>query len=186
MRIAKRPAELGFTPYDVSRLPKALKRATEARLLQRVQAVLWVAQGETISAVAALTGVSGQTGYNWRQRSLPCQQVAAWVEAPRSGRPVTAPQMTATKILRHLHGNPLHLGYRTTGWSVTLLAAHLSHQEDGPSSPHPLRRRMKALGLRCNGPAIFLRRKPRTGRKKRRESPPAPAVPSPDGAPRGG
>jgi transposase len=186
MRIAKHPAELGFTPYDVSRLPKALKRATEARLLQRVQAVLWVAQGETISAVAALTGVSGQTGYNWLQRSLPCQQVAAWVEAPRSGRPVTAPQMTATKILRHLHGNPLHLGYRTTGWSVTLLAAHLSHQEDGPSSPHPLRRRMKALGLRCNGPAIFLRRKPRTGRKKRRESPPAPAAPSPDGAPRGG
>ena len=72
MRIAKRSSEFGFNQYDVSRLTKALKRATDARLFQRVQAVLWVAQGETISEVAALTGVSGQTVYNWLQRSLTC------------------------------------------------------------------------------------------------------------------
>ena len=95
MRIAKRPAELGFNQYDIPRLTKALQRATDARLFQRVQAVLWVAQGDTTSEVAELTGVRVQTVYNWLQRSLACHQVAALADAPRSGRPVTASRITA-------------------------------------------------------------------------------------------
>src|SRR2546430_17229830 len=135
MRIAKRPSELGFNQYDVSRLTKALKRATDARLFQRVQAVLWVAQGDTISEVAELTGVSGQTVYHWLQRSLACHQVAALADAPRSGRPVTAPQITATHILHHLRCNPLHLGYRTTAGGVRLLARHRRGHDDCPFTP---------------------------------------------------
>jgi len=135
MRIAKRPSELGFNPYDVSRLTKALKRATDARLFQRIQAVLWVAQGETISEVVELTSVSGQTVYNWLQRYLACHQVAALADAPRSGRPVTAPQITATQILQHLHCNPLHLGYRTWGMATfesgCLCQRQLEHSGDG-------------------------------------------------------
>ena len=169
MRIAKRPSELGFNQYDVSRLSKALKRVTDAHLFQRVQAVLWVAQGDTISEVAELTGVSGQTVYNWLQRYLTCHQVAALADAPRSGRPVTAPQITATQILQHLHCNPLHLGYRTTVWSVKLLAAHLSHQYTSALSPHTLRRRMKAMGLRCKRPRYFYEEKaPHRAQKKER------------------
>ena len=169
MRIAKRPSELGFNQYDVSRLTKALKRVTDARLFQRVQAVLWVAQGNTISEVAELTGVSGQTVYNWLQRYLACHQVAALAEAPRSGRPVTAPQITATQILQHLRCNPLHLGYRTTVWRVTLLAAHLRRQSDGPLRLHTLRWRMKALGLRCKRPRYFYEEKaPHRAQKKGR------------------
>lgn len=159
MRIAKRPAELGFNQYDVSRLTKALKRATDARLFQRVQAVLWVAQGETISEVTELTGVSGQTVYNWLQRYLACHQAAVLADAPRSGRPVTAPQITAPQILQHLRCHPLHLGYRTTVWSVKLLAAHLSRQYDCPISPHTLRRRRKAMGVRCQRPRYFYEEK---------------------------
>jgi hypothetical protein len=52
MRIAECPSALSLNQYDASRLTKALKRATDARLFQRVQAVLWMAQGETISEVA--------------------------------------------------------------------------------------------------------------------------------------
>jgi transposase len=165
----KRPSELGFHPYDVSRLTKALKRATDARLFPRVPAVLGVAQGETISEVAALTGVSGQTVSNWLQRSLTCHQVAALADAPRRGRPVTAPQLTATPLLQHLHDHPLHLGYRTTGWSVKLLAAPLSHQDACPSSPHTLRRRMKAMGVRWKRPRYFDEEKaPHRAHKKER------------------
>ena len=169
MRIAKRPSELGLNQYDISRLTAALKRVTDARLFQRVQAVLWVAQGDTTSEVAELTGVSGQTLYNWLQRYLACHQVAALADAPRSGRPVTAPQITAARILQHLRSNPLELGYRTTVWSVTLLAAHLSRQYDCPLSPHTLRRRMKALGLRCKRPRYFYEEKaPHRAQKKGR------------------
>jgi transposase len=169
MRIAKRPSELGFNQYDISRLTKALQRATDARLLQRVQAVLGVAQGDTISEVAELTGVSGPTVYHWLQRSLACQQGAAVTDAPRSGRPVTAPQLTAPHSLQHLHCHPLQLGYRTTVWSVTLLAAHVSRQYDCPITPHTLRRRMKTLGLRCKRPRYFSEEKaPHRAQKKGR------------------
>ena len=159
MRIAKRPSELGFNQHDVSRLSKALKRAADARLFQRVQAVLWVAQGATVSEVAELTDVREQTVYNWLQRYLACHQVTALADAPRSGRPRTAPQITAPQLLQHLHCNPLELGYRTTVWSVPLLAAHLSRQYACPISPHTLRRRMKAIGLRCKRPRYFYEEK---------------------------
>lgn len=142
---------------------------TDARLLQRVQAVLWVAQGDPSSEVAELTGVSGQTIYNWLQRYLACHPVAAWADAPRSGRPVTAPQITAAPILQQLHANPLEVGSRTTVWSVPLLAAHLRRQSDCRIRPHTLRRRMKALGVRCKRPRyVSAEQAPHRAQKKGR------------------
>src|SRR5215813_608092 len=135
MRRAKRPSELGCNPDAISRLTKALTCTTEARLCQRVQAVLRVAQGDTVSEVAELTGVREQTVYNWLRRYLVCQQGGALADAPRSGRPVTAPQMTAPHILQQLRCHPLPLGYRTTVWSAPLFATHLRRQYDCPLSP---------------------------------------------------
>jgi transposase len=167
MRSGKRPAELGFTQHDIPRLTKALERITEARLFQRVQTVLWAAQGEPISEVADWTGVSQQTVYNWLQRYLACHQVAALAEAPRSGRPRAAPQMTTAAILQSLPCNPRTFGYQTTVWSVQLLAAHLSRQSHGPVTPATLRRRMKAMGLRCKRPRYFYEEKaPHRAQKK--------------------
>lgn len=167
MRIAKRPSELGFNQYDVSRLTKALKRATDARLFQRVQAVLWVAQGHAISEVAELTGVSVPTVYNWVKLYLRRHHVATLADAPRSGRPLVALQITAPRIRQQLRRNPLRLGYRTTVWSVNLLAEHLSRQYHCPITPSTLRRRMKAMGLRCKRPRYFYEEKaPHRAQKK--------------------
>jgi Winged helix-turn helix len=82
---------------------------------------------------------------------------------------VTAPQITAAHILQHLQCNPLQLGYRTTVWSVQLLAAHLSRQYGCPISSYTLRRRMKAMGLRCKRPRYFYEEKaPHRAQKKGR------------------
>jgi transposase len=116
---------LGFNRYDVPRLQQALKSAADKHLFQRVQAVLWVAQGHTISEVAELTGVSVPTVYNWVKLYLRRHHVATLADAPRSGRPLVALQITAPRIRRQLRRNPLRLGYRTTVWSVNLLAEHL-------------------------------------------------------------
>lgn len=167
MRSGKRPAERGFNHHDIPRLTNALKGITEARLFQRVQAVLWVAEGEPISEGAALTGVSQQTVYNWLHRYLTCHQITALVDAPRSGRPVMAPQLTAAHILQHLQANPRQLGYRTTVWSVTLLATHLRGRYHCPITPATLRRRRKAMGLRCKRPRSFYEEKaPHRAQKK--------------------
>jgi transposase len=171
MRIAKSPAEYGFNRPDEPRLKKALKQAVDKRTFQRVQAVLLVAQGRAIKEVAGIVGVTVQTVYNWVGLYLDRHQVAALNEAPRSGRPPAAQQITKARILRELRRNPLRLGYRTTVWTVKLLAARLSQLYQCQISSYTLRRRMKAIGLRCKRPRYFYEEKdPNCAQKKGRLS----------------
>src|SRR4030095_6948708 len=102
MRIAKRPAELGFNRYDVPRLKQALKSAADKHLFQSVEAVLGVAQGHAISEVAERTDVSVPTLYNWVKLYLRRHHVATLADAPRSGRPLVALQITAPRIREEL------------------------------------------------------------------------------------
>jgi transposase len=167
MRRAKSPAELGFKGYDKERLTRALKRAVDKRMFQRVQGVLLVAQGRAIPEVALIAGVSLQTVYNWVTRYLAARQVVALQDAPRPGRPQTATPVTAARILREARRNPLRLGYRTTVWTVPLLTHHLRRLYPCPLSSYTLRRRMKALGLRCKRPRyVYEEKEPHRAQKK--------------------
>lgn len=167
MRKAKSLAELGFNRYDERGLKKALKRAVDKRTFQRVQAVLLVAQGRALPEVALIAGVSLQAVYNWVTLYLAAHQVSALQDAPRSGRPRIAPPITATRILREVRRNPLRLGYRTTVWTVPLLTHHLSRRYHCHLSSYTLRRRMKALGLRCKRPRyVYEEKEPHQAQKK--------------------
>jgi len=167
MRRAKSPAELGFNGYDEQRLKKALKRAVDKRTFQRVQAVLLVARGQAIPEVALIAGVSLQTVYNWVSIYLASRQVVALQDAPRSGRPPTATPITSARLLREVRRNPLRLGYRTTVWTVPLLTRQLSRLYHCNFSSYTLRRRMKALGLRCKRPRyVYEEKEPHQAQKK--------------------
>lgn len=171
MRRAKSPSEYGFNRYDEPRLKKALKRAADKRTFQRGQAVLLVAQGRTINEVAEIASVTVQTVYNWVNLYLDQHQVAALEETPRSGRPLIAKPITKARILRELQRNPLRRGYRTTVWTVKLLAERLSELYQCKISPYTLRRRMTAIGLRCMRPRYFYEEKdPHRTQKKGRLS----------------
>lgn len=167
MRMARSPAELGFSRYDALRLKKALKRASDSHTSQRVQAVWLVARGRAINEVATVAGVSGQTVYNWVTRYLASHHVSALTDLPRSGRPRTATPITAARLLREVRRNPLRRGYRTTVGTVPLLAQHLSRLYPCSLSPYTLRRRMKEIGLRCKRPRYFYEEKePHRAQKK--------------------
>ena len=167
MRRAKSPAELGFSRYDERRLKTALKGAVDKRTFQRGQAVLLVAQGRPLPEVARIAGVSLQAVYNWVSRYLSAHQASALPDAPRSGRPRAAPPITSARLLREVHRNPLHLGYRTTVWTVPLLTRHLSYLYHCSLSSYTLRRRMKALGLRCKRPRyVYEEKEPHPAQKK--------------------
>jgi transposase len=167
MRTAKSPAALGFNRYDELRLKQALRRATDKRTFQRVQAVLLVSQGRAINEVAPVAGVSGQTVYNWVTLYLASHQVSVLEDSPRRGRPLIAKPITSARILRELQRNPLGLGYRTTVWTVKLLAHHLGQRYHCTISPYTLRRRMKVMGLRCKRPRYFYEEKePNRAQKK--------------------
>lgn len=167
MRKAQSPTELGFSGHDRRRLAKALEQAREAKTYQRIQAVLLIAQGYSVAEVARITGSTRRSVYYWVQRYLKHHCVLALDDAARTGRPPTAAAITKARILRELARDPLKLGYRTTVWTVALLATHLSQRYHTPITPRTLRRRMKELGLRWKRPRyVYATKDPHRAQRK--------------------
>ena len=171
MRKAQSPAELGFTGHDRRRLAKALHQAQEAKVYQRIQAVLLIAQGYSVDEVASITGGRRRSVYYWMHRYLDHHCVGDLCDASRTGRPRAAAQITEARILRELGRDPLKLGYNTTVWTVALLASHLSRRYHSQITPRTLRRRMKEIGLRWKRPRHFYAAKdPHRAQKKGQSS----------------
>jgi len=171
MRKARSPAELGFTGYDRRRLTTALHQAEEAKVYQRVQAVLLIAQGYSVDEVVRITGSQQRSVYHWVHRYLDHHRVADLYDASRARRPRTAAQITKAHILQELARDPLKLGYNTTIWTVPLLASHLSRRYDAEITPRTLRRRMKEVGLRWKRPRyVYVTKDPNRDQKKGRSS----------------
>ena len=167
MRKAQSPAELGFTRHDRRRLAKALGQARQAKVYQRIQAVLLTAQGYAVDEVARIVGSQRRSVYHWVQRYLKHHCVADLYDTPRSGRPRAAGQITQARLLRELARDPLKLGYNTTVWTAALLARHLSQRYGSPITPRTLRRRMKDLGLRWKRPRyVYATKDPHRAQKK--------------------
>ncbi len=152
MRKQKSPSVFGFDRYDKGRLERALAKATDTRLYIRLKAVLLIAEGRQASEVAKLFDKSRRIVYRWVATYLSEHQPHSLEEAPRSGRPLAAPGITITRILRELNRNPLQLGYHTTVWTVEILAQHLSSRYGCEIRPFTLYRRMKEAGLRSKRP----------------------------------
>jgi transposase len=169
MRKPKSPSQLGFNRFDKVRLQNGLNEVSEGRITLRITAVLLCAEGRSIPSVARLLKRSFQIVYHWVELYLQTHRVEALLDAPKSGRPLSAPCITDSRILRELKQNPLDLGYRTTVWTVKVLAQHLSHRYHCEIRPFTLYRRMKAMGLECKRPRyIYEEKDPNRAQKKGR------------------
>lgn len=133
--------------HDRRRLARALKAIHEARWYRRVAAVLNLARGCPAREVAKLLGIGSRAVLRWAARYRRSHRVEDLKDAVRSGRPPTAPALSAARIVREFKKDPMALGYRATTWTVPLLAGHLSRRYHCPINRRTLRRRMKALGL---------------------------------------
>jgi transposase len=167
MRRARTSQELGFDHHDRRRLTRALERTSELRVFRRIQAVLLVALGWALAEAAQVTGAGTWAVYDWVRRYLRDHLVASLEDAPRSGRPRAAARVTDARIVREFRRDPLRLGYNTTGWTVPLLATHLSQKYGCRLSPATLRRRMRHLGLRWKRPRyVYADKDPHRAQKK--------------------
>jgi transposase len=148
-------------------LAKTLKSVSEARLSRRLQAALLVAQGRTIAEVAQIADVSHRSVYHWVKLDLRAHRIDDLQDQPRSGRPMAAEAITDECIERELQKNPRHLGSNATGWTVALLARHLSRASPCEITERTLRRRMRALGLRWKRPRyVFADKEPHRAQEK--------------------
>lgn len=171
MRIARNAAALGLKRSDRHQLAKALKQATEVRIYKRLRAVWLVATGRAVKEVAQSIGVSFQSIYNWVNWYLQNHSAAILSDAPRAGRPLVAQGITTARIKREFGRDPLRLGYKTTIWTVPLLAAHLSRRYNCQLGPDTLRRRLRQMGLRWKRPRyVYAEKEPHLPQKKGRLS----------------
>jgi transposase len=150
------PVEFKFTARDRRRLTAALKRARDARLFRRLQAVLLVAGGRPVGEAARLAGASRQSVYNWLRQYAASRRAEALRDGARAGRPRAAGGLSDERLLEELRRDPLSLGYSTRVWTVALLAEHLAARCGCALTPRTLRRRMREAGLRWKRPRYVL------------------------------
>lgn len=167
MRSATRYPGSDFDRHDRRRLTRAADACPDARTFRRLQAVLLVARGRSVPEVAEITGLKPWAIYAWVRRYQVARRPEALADRPRPGRPAASPAITDARIAREFGRDPLRLGYHATGWTVALLAAHLSRRYRCPITPDTLRRRMRRLRLRWKRPRYrYTGRDPARGQKK--------------------
>lgn len=104
---------------------------SEATTLRRAQAVLWLAQGDSVAVVAERLHVTRQAVYQWATRINECsaRELAAHLaEGERTGRPRTVAGIIDPLIDAIIDTDPRSLGYRSTVWTAPLLAQYLVDQ----------------------------------------------------------
>ena len=171
MRMQRSPVEFGFDRYDKGRLQIALKKVKDKRTFLRLKAVLLIAKGMHVQAVANLLDKSIQIVYQWARLYLKSHTPDSLYDRAKTGRPLCAKEVTDKRILQELKRNPLGLGYNTTVWTVALLAKQLNTRYGCDIRPRTLYRRMKQIGLRCKRPRyVYSEKDPNRAQKKGRLS----------------
>lgn len=151
-----------FRRDQLAALRAIARHAATARHARRAQALLELADGDTVTAVAARHRVSRTAVYDWLARFRDGGRGLGdrLKDRPRSGRPATRRAAAAEAIRAALATRPADHGYRHPGWTAELLRRHLGR--DGvAASRTTVRRALHALGYRWKRPRHALaRRKP--------------------------
>jgi transposase len=162
-----RSAAKRFVPADRRRLKRALSAACEARLYRRLEAVLLVAEGQTISEAARRVRAPRLSVRRWVARYLAAHDAAALADRLRSGRPRTAPRLTPRCLAAALARDPRACGYQATSWTVSLLRHDLRQRHGITVSARTLRRRLHAAGYRWKRPRyVYAERATHLAQKK--------------------
>ncbi len=141
-----------------------------AKERSRAQALLWLADGESVEQVAELFQVSRQTVYNWAVRfgwreGLDLR--ARLLDAPRSGRPPTALGIIDPLIEAVIDQDPRKLGYHSTVWTVPLLMQHLKRAHGIEVSRKSISSAITRLGIRWKRPRHQLALRLKTWRQSK-------------------
>jgi transposase len=133
-------------------------------------AVLLGVEGRSIPAIARLLHKSFQVVYRWVFLYLKTHRIEALFDAPKSGRPLSAPGIFDRRLFTGVETLVLWT-WATTVWTVKMLAQHLNAHYGTQMHPRTLYRRMKAMGLRCKRPRyIYEEKEPSRIQKKGRAS----------------
>jgi transposase len=123
-----------FSGHDRRRLATALRRTADVRLFRRVQAVLRVAEGDPIRAVARSLRISCRSVQRWVEVYWCRRHPEDLLDARRSGRPRATDDLRQAALAELRAQDPRTLGYRAPTWTTPWLAAHLQQECGCPVS----------------------------------------------------
>jgi transposase len=141
-----------------------------AKERSRAQALLWLADGESVEQVAELLQVSRQTVYNWTDRFPQREGLdlrPRLLDAPRSGRPPTALGIIDPLIEAVIDQDPRKSGYHSTVWTAALLIHHLKRVHGIEVSRKSISSAMDRLRIRWKRPRHQLALRPETWRQSK-------------------
>lgn len=145
-----------------------IAQTTDARILRRTLALLWLNEGESVSDIAERLRVSQRSIYNWLNRFLertdsPLEERLS--DAERSGRPGTVQGIIDPLIDAVIDTDPRALGYRSTVWTVPLLVHYLADQHQLSVSAPSVRLALVRLEIHWKRPRHRLALRPETWRQ---------------------
>ena len=151
-------------------LENQIEHATDARLVVRAYALLWLDDGESIEEIATRLSVTRQTVYNWQHRfqDRKGEFLPRLSDAPRSGRPKTATTQEITALIESvIERDPRELNYLQTSWTASLLVGYLWERQKIRVSIDSVRRVIAELEIRWKRPRHSLALRPLTWRQSK-------------------
>lgn len=109
----------------------ARSRTAQARLVERAQILLAIADGRRPSQVANAPGVSRPTVSTWIQR-FNAQGLRSLEDRPRAGRPHPSTAEQRAEVIATALTDPKSLGLPFACWTLDRLQASLNEQEGIP------------------------------------------------------
>jgi transposase len=170
---------LALTYWQRRHLERQLRSTRDARVYRRTLAVLDVAQGEPVAAVAGRLRVTPRAVYRWVVIYSRDHAPDVLADRPRSGRPrLLTP--SGREFLRELLGrSPQEMGYFAAQWTVPLLREHLTRRTGRPFSDDALRRELQRLRYTRKRSRYALDPDPEFGGKKEADPAADPAIAGP-------
>lgn len=155
------------------RLQPLAARTTNACVLRRAQALLWLASGHGLEDITRCLCICRRTIYYWVEQyaTREADELAGRLGAmPRSGRPRTAAGIIEPLMESIIDRDPRELGSRSRVWTAGLLRQHLSHAHHLAVSQRSLCSALARLSLRWKRPRHQLARRARYWRQAKRGS----------------
>jgi transposase len=155
-------ARISLTDSQRQELQHLARRGRDARMVRRVQGLLWLDQGEHPIAVAQRLGVTRESVYAWVRR-LKHQGARSRAEKlreqPRVGRPREKRHAVHHLVQQVMGTQPSQYGYQAEGWTAALLRHHLKATQDIEVSIATVRRCLQGMGYRWKRPRHVLARR---------------------------
>lgn len=146
---------LKLSSQERKRLQALAVRTTDAALLRRAQALLWLASGHGIEDVTQRLCVCRRTIYYWVEQyeeRKAADAASRLSTAPRSGRPRTAHGIIDPLIDSVIDTDPRELNYRSTVWTAGLLRQYLLESHHLAVSQRSVSYALSRLGIRWKRP----------------------------------